>query len=99
MKMYKALACVLALITEVSANLVIVVVFIFSLCTGYIGKLFELSGIDPLVRIGKYLMIQIATGAMIELPKIVRALYVLNLAILIAASNKRKTVGSVRWQT
>jgi len=96
--MYKALACVVNLITEVSAHLVLVGVFLFSLCTGYIGKLFALSKIDPLVHIGIFLKRRIAIEAMKKLPEIARPLYALELAILIAASNKRKTVGIVRWR-
>ena len=88
--MYKAVTRMLARITEVEAYLVVVVVFIFSLCTGYIGKLFVLSGTDPLVRIGTYLT-RHAIEAMRKLPEIVRDLYALNLRILIAASNKRRS--------
>lgn len=89
-KTYKTLAHVLALITEVSAYLVLVIIFIFSLCTGYIGKLFVLSGIGPLVRIGTYLTRR-SIEAMRKLPEIVRDLYALNLIILIAVSNKRES--------
>ena len=89
-KCIKVLACVLVLIRDVLACPVFVVVFMFSLCAGYTGKLFALSGIDPLVRIGKYLKRHVAIEAMIKFSEIIRYFYVLNTAILIAASNKQR---------